>query len=273
MADTLHPVLEVLRQDLASRGIDAWKPFAAEWYNEEREKLDDKVKESLHVLPEAPWSRKDGKGTAAVLIGNSKALWPKFIDHLHARGVKTEEDLGENPFDKFVRDNITEAVKTCLGEKGITYRCFWSPRDADGKVISLQRVAVLAGDAYLDNGTHLCIHPVFGAWCSYRGVISIEVEYPLAPLPTPLPPLVSQEEEAAATAAFQVALKSSDSETTMKCHCGKGGMGPNWHTWVDLRDVVRLNKDQARFSDAQVEYHYTREPDVLLKEVALRAGQ
>ncbi|CAN0351537.1 unnamed protein product [Phaeothamnion confervicola] len=49
---------------------------------------------------------------------------------------------------------------------------------APGRLVAVQRMAVVAGLCFLDPGTHLCVHPVYGPWLAFRAVLLFDVQGP-----------------------------------------------------------------------------------------------
>ena len=250
-------VLETLRAEFASAGYSVFHPFAAEWYNQERLSLDDDLRKRLEVLPVEPWSGEDNKGTAAVLIGNNRDLWPHFMAHLKEHGVH-----GENPLDTYVINTVKATAERTLGKFKVGVKYFWS-KDVAEVLLPMQRVAEVAGAAYRDLSTHLCLHPAFGAWFSMRCVLVLDISVPLSPAAVPLAPLVSEAEVAEANKACEIAVANTPAMD--KQHTGRDGLGDHWRYWVALRDVVSLGKAEWRYSEPQIEYHYTKRQEVLLK--------
>ena len=135
--------------ELRRRGFDLCHPIDTSWYNDliRDEGLIDGG--ALRPLPEPPASLPapahdndgsgEGEGTAttttttaycnAILIGNTKGVWPHFLDWLSSEVDRTrEEDSNDNdlvgvagaleripsdPFDTFVEETITSTLRQC----------------------------------------------------------------------------------------------------------------------------------------------------------------
>eukprot|EP00754_Rhynchopus_humris_P049791 Rhum_TRINITY_DN8582_c0_g1::Rhum_TRINITY_DN8582_c0_g1_i1::g.28794::m.28794/K14618/MMACHC; methylmalonic aciduria homocystinuria type C protein len=260
------PPFAELEAQARAAGFDVWQPFAAEWYNAEVDGLTEEQRKALlrlPTLPEAATQADDGvAGTAAFVVGNSKALWPKFIEHLRAKGARTAADVSDDPLDAYVKELIHGVARRVLGDSGVRYDCFYSAWTPDKQVVSLQRAAALSGLAYLDNSTHLCVHPEFGAWFGLRVVLVVQAPIVLA-RPTPMRRLVTDAEEAEARRRMEHALEvgkwgAKATETTSSSSA--------WELWVGVRDVVSHGKEH-RYAPTQLEYHYTKNAALLLRDV------
>ena len=80
--------------------------------------------------------------------------------------------------------------------------------------------------------------------------------------PARLPPLLSDEEETAARAAFAEAMEAS-SKVELTCD----GMPIELaHKWAAMRDCVSLGREH-KYSALQSEYHYTKDASLLRRAV------
>ena len=273
-----------IQSELRRRGFDLCHPIDTSWYNDliRDEGLIDSG--ALHPLPEPPASipvpaahdddddddcDEDGSGggggggttttstktTAycnAILIGNTKGVWPHFLNWLSSEVDRTREEedsdandlpadekgalgliIAGDPFDTFVEETITRTLRRCCrrpppssdGDDAMSpssgidsCELFWSDggrtridvddRDADdgrdervrgGRssfLVSMTRVATTTGEYWNDvEATKLCVHPKYGTWTAFRGVVVFDatgassVPPPSArPRPSPPPP-------------------------------------------------------------------------------------
>jgi methylmalonic aciduria homocystinuria type C protein len=106
----------------------------------------------------------DGTRRAGLLVGNTRALWPRFV---------RERTPGPDPFDRFIESLIDPLVP---GDA----RVFYGHRQP---FPPLQRIAVAAGLGSMSE-THLVIHPVYGPWFALRAAIVMpgEPPPPVAPI-------------------------------------------------------------------------------------------
>ena len=256
--------LDGFRAVLASEGFDITHPLNTSWYNSYIEK------EGLPLKP-LP------NGAVAILIGNSRAMWPKFLAWLgrqvEAKGVSPEFIRFKipDPLDTFTATAIARAASSALTEG---HELYW-PWETGDRLVSMQRVAVCSGLCYHDSETQLAIHPEFGAWLAFRAVLVLDAPPAACSLgleaPSRVGCLMTDAEKAAARAAMAAALRASDEANLCTQLHGEKGMERDVRlAWAALRDCVEVGKTH-RYSDAQLTYHYTKEWTVLL--AALRESQ
>jgi methylmalonic aciduria homocystinuria type C protein len=94
------------------------------------------------------------------VIGNTRALWPRFLDAARADSALLER---EDPLDGYVETVVNDA---CAGLSA-RWQCFMAH---GSRWLAIQRLAQRAGLAYLSPG-HLSVHPTFGPWIALRAVI------------------------------------------------------------------------------------------------------
>ena len=152
-------LLRSIKQKLQTSGFDLCHPIHTTWYNQmiQNEGLVDSG--ALKLLPEpSPSIIQSDAGPSsynAVLIGNTKAMWPSFIDWLavkleekkkgqqdivsgrsvathHHHETAVEDIIHSNPFDTYCKESLSRSLQElCCGEedesKKITsYELFWS---------------------------------------------------------------------------------------------------------------------------------------------------
>lgn len=181
--------LENLRQRCVQRGFDVCDPIHTAWYNNLIEEEGHLQKGTLKKLPEPRSihianqraSAEDVSSSSlsynAVLIGNSKSIWPEFIQWIHTQYKLKVENctndhderrkgldliLQSNPFDTFVMDRLLEVFKTCCNGNGngreaeseaipskiASYEFFWSSGNRTKvNVINAKTILDQDGDA------------------------------------------------------------------------------------------------------------------------------
>ena len=291
----------------------------------------------------------DGEGLHynAVLIGNSKSIWPKFIawltsqyeKRLEKNGDHCDKDeifdqvLNENPFDTFVTETLSQVFQLCCSvptEGGVasqlsSYEFYWSngvhykvdlddithgtesahrtngnyhcyASQKSSFLVSMQRVAKATGEYWHDDeGTKLCVHPKFGTWKAFRAVVVFhkmqkaeepQLSIPKAPPLCPCP--VAAQDIQKAKEVMDYALKMSAGENGD--HSGYGGsstyanlctylhnsvtsgsdwskVSPTMRPWIQLRDCISLGREDYKYCDNQLLYHYTKDPEILKREI------
>ena len=191
------------------------------------ESLDASILRSLSI--EDP-SRKMG-----YLVGNTRKVWDCFIGWLTERSDWSEID---DPLDTFAQETIERCV-------GIGASIFWT-RETEQYIVPVQRMAHQVGLAYLSAG-QFNIHPHFGPWFALRAVVILSGE--AAPNPPISNPSTNEIETESAT-LFNRLLESQ----------------ATWQEWLSLRDLYDVGR-MYRYSEAQIQYHYTRDKTVLFNEV------
>jgi hypothetical protein len=173
------------------------------------------------TVAEAPGLAVLAGAPGALLVGNTRALWPPFSAALADPGLAADPD----PLDRY-----TERV---IGAAFPARPIFYSHLPHAGRFLPFQRLAVLAGLGAL-SPSQLVIHPTYGPWFALRAVVLLDgpapARLPIAP-PCTCPP--------ACAARFAHALDTG---------------APT--DWLAVRAACVLQAH--RYSDAQIAYHYGR---------------
>lgn len=243
-------VLARLQAALAQQGLDVAQPFNVQSYN-------DAVK-SKPVIPQLP---DFGRGaTAAICVGNSKLLWPAFIQHLSSNAEFLSQ---QHPLDAFVHLSVQRALRAALSQPDCRRAVDSEVRFSDGageEFVDMLAAARVSGVAYQDPDIHLCISPQYGPWLALRAVIVLDMDMPDVPAL-----------HAAPVAAHPFPETREACKALMDDIMAHGGWGAasNRAKFVQLRRMAAPAAVlQAHgYSDAQIEYHYTKSKDVLAREV------
>jgi len=169
------------------------------------------------------------------LVGNTRALWPRFGA---ARRADPELASADHPLDRYTEAAIARATADTDARVWFGHR-----RGHDGAFPPLQRLAVATGLGALAP-TGLVIHPVFGPWFALRAVI-VEPGEP----PPPRPPLVRP---------CECGAPCLDALAHAQATRGPGA----WQAWLAVRDACPVGR-AYRYDDDQVLYHYGRNRDRL----------
>jgi hypothetical protein len=114
--------------------------------------------------------------------------------------------------------------------------------------MAMQQMAQLTGLAYL-TPSYLSVHPEFGPWFALRAAVSIncpasEISHAvLKEIPLDNPCTLEEEREMTDRMHFALNYDNKDNE--------------GWKHWLSVRDVLQRGK-QWRYSDEQINYHYTK---------------
>jgi len=180
------------------------------------------------------------------------------------------------------------------------YHCFDNKQDSF--LVSMQRIASVSGQYWHDEeNTKLCVHPVFGTWMAFRALVIFEAEsscfsnnnnssvIPSAPSPCPCP--LSEEEMKEAKKIFDYALEMNTSG--QGSNIGSYGtqsnkswdelctflhnqvcQGSDWEEvpesmkpWIELRNAISIGRSEWKYDEAQLLYHYTKDPNILSREL------
>ena len=160
-----------------------------------------------------------GDERLGLLIGNTRALWPRFTEAMRDPELAATRD----PLDRYTERAIDAAFPGA--------RIYYSHRRYDGAFVPLQHVAVAAGLGALAP-SRLVIHPIYGPWFALRAAVVIDGEPPdRRPL---LPPCHCDARCAAVLA-----------------HAQQSG---SWQDWLAVRDACSLR--DWRYSEDQIRFHY-----------------
>lgn len=234
----MKPYLRIVHElsgPCSEAGFDLIQPLAVGWYNDCVEgalRLDD-FGASTHL---------------AVVIGNTRALWPRFCD-----AARREPELlsVEHPLEVYTERCIARAV----AEIGVRASLRWS-HDAGERLVAIQRLAHVAGLAYLSD-SHLSVHPTYGPWIALRAVVSFPAPGPSSPPPELQHPCGGC--RGRCLPAFERALAEAQGRLTAD------GARANWPSWLACRDACPTGREH-RYGDAQLRYHYLKDSEQLRGE-------
>lgn len=168
-------------------------------------------------------------GAKAVLIGNTRALWEKFV-------AARRED--PDPLDAYVMREVRAAFA------GVPCEIRWAhvvPAE-----VAIQQAAVVAGLAWL-SPSHLCVHPEYGPWIALRAVVVLDEPAP------PSRPRVAAPCDCARGCgpAFERACAAGVPGTTEE-------LRERWKLWLAVRDACPVGQ-RHRYVNSQIAFHYTGE--------------
>ncbi len=163
-----------------------------------------------------------GSEQLGILIGNTRALWPHFIEAMRDPQLASDP----HPLDRYTERTLA----AIFGEA----RIYYGHRRYDGAFLPLQQLATATGMGALAP-SRLVIHPIYGPWFALRAIVVIDGIPPgRAPIAKPC------QCESPCSAALQTALASPES----------------WPVWLAVRDACKLRA--WRYSEEQIHYHYTK---------------
>ena len=274
------PSHAALAQELEDAGFDVLAPLRVSWYNELLRKLG-LATDSTDYLTSAgeehasgapafklaplPDYGRDGNALA-FLVGNSRAMWPRFLEWLSAR----PDASIAHPVDAYTAEVIGGAAARFAASAGArAHQVFWAYEMAPERLVDMNRAAMVAGVTHFSDEMFLSVHPTYGAWVAFRAVVVLDLPAThLHAPPPPQPVLLTDAEADAAKAAFADALKASSevelSVDGMPLHLA--------HKWAAMRDCVGRGREH-KYTDLQSEYHYTKDPALIVKALAERGTE
>ena len=187
-------------------------------------------------------------GRAALLIGNTREAWPKFLS---AWKRTPALQSSPHPFDQWVEQTLFRTLTSV--HAGDWY---WGHAPA-GQRPSLLHAADAAG---LTTGpAWLAAHPEYGPWFALRAVVVLSDRY--ASSRTIPDRTIRSPCQVCTSAPCQEALKQVRARAAG--HVAEtGDLGPSWQDWVRIRDACPVGR-AWRYERQQLEYHYTKQRSVL----------
>lgn len=178
------------------------------------------------------------KSPAGLVLGNSRAFWPGFLEAL--RG---SEELRESnhPVNMYVERTVGRLLQ------GLPLACEvrWA-HNSEPSPVAMQRAAMIAGLAHT-SPSYLSIHPEHGPWIALRAVIVFDEDWTWRePLPAPDP--CTPCPKPCMTALGRAAAASKDAPPGER-------VSSSWRLWLEVRDACPMGRS-SRYSDEQCEYHY-----------------
>ncbi len=188
-----------------------------------------------------------GRSSAlGVLMGNTRALWPHFLEWLRASPHRLDED---HPLERYVGEVVLKALKPLAHRWEVRFAQEPPPRR-----VALQRLAHFSGLAYL-SPSHLNVHFMFGPWIALRAAVVIDIDGP--PRPPTEPPNPCPDCARDCLPRFRQAVAAAGSAP--EAHAA---VEQHWRLWLSVRDACPVGREH-RYSDAQIGYHYTKDRDRL----------
>ena len=228
-------IVDRVRAACTRAGFDLVQPLRIGWYNGQVEgclRLED-FGSAEHL---------------ALLVGNTRALWPVWLDALAS---DPELAACADPLDTYTERELSRAIDGVGVPAALRFA-----HEAGERRVAIQRLAHAAGLAYLTE-THLSVHPTYGPWIALRAVVTLAV-------PGPAEPAALLEHPCGSCArgcqpAFERALAAlcgPPSEATV--------LGA-WRTWADFRSACSTGQ-QHRYPEAMLRYHYTKDRALLRQQ-------
>jgi cyanocobalamin reductase (cyanide-eliminating) / alkylcobalamin dealkylase len=228
-------VTNALRSACEGVGFDLLQTLRVGWYN-------GSVEPSLRL------ENFGSDENLALVVGNTRALWPVFVAALAGDPELAE---GPDPLDRYTVRHVSELCSR-LGLPA-------SPRFAHvvgAGQVAMQRLAHVAGLAF-STESHLSVHPVHGPWIGLRAAISVATIGPPGPQPALAHPC------GGCAARCLPALQRAAS--TLRGAPSAASLREHFDLWLAHRDACPVGRE-SRYSEAQIRYHYLEDRELLRQE-------
>jgi methylmalonic aciduria homocystinuria type C protein len=227
-----EPIVDELRAALTEAGFDLVQPLQVGWYNRS-------VEGSFQL---------DALGSSAhlaLVIGNTRALWPKFL-----QALRRDSALGRsaNPLDAYTERSVNGALARATTPRQLPVSVRFAHSTGERQV-AMQRLAHAAGLAYLSE-SHLSVHPTYGPWIGLRAALSLGVAGPAGPAPELRHPCGGC--SAHCGPAFERVLEA------LHAPLDSSSARANWQLLLACRDACPTGREH-RYSEPQIRYHYLGE--------------
>jgi cyanocobalamin reductase (cyanide-eliminating) / alkylcobalamin dealkylase len=234
MRDLGADVATAFASDCRERGVDLAVAFPVCAFN-------------LTVDPDERLPDLGRADALAILVGNTRRMWPAF----RAALAQNKAPLNTpHPLDDYVLDSVESAAS----KTGVRHEIRWAhamlPRP-----MPIQRIAERAGLAVV-SPSHLSVHREFGPWIALRAVVVFDVTGPEFSVEPPSEPCATCSAKPCLD-ALQRALEPGLPRSVTSIR-----IGADWRRWLAVRDACPTGTSY-RYSDAQIEYHYTKSKSLL----------
>lgn len=166
-----------------------------------------------------------------VLVGNTRALWPRFTACWRADPALR---ACAHPLDTWVEARVRAALDGLAWGSEVRFAHEAPPRRP-----AIQRLAQVLGLGHL-GPPHLVVHPVHGPWIALRAAIVLDRDWegpPPPPAPDPCTPC--------AKPCLAPLARAQEP-------------GAGWEHWLAVRDACPVGRAH-RYPEPQVRYHYTKD--------------
>jgi cyanocobalamin reductase (cyanide-eliminating) / alkylcobalamin dealkylase len=230
-----------LRRDCNAAGFDLVQPLQVGWYNA-------RVSGTLQLEDYG------SPANLALVIGNTRALWPEFLNALRAEPRLL---AATHPLYTYTEQCISSA----LAGLGVRSCVRWSHAGGKG-LVAMQRLAHAAGLAYLTE-SQLSVHAVYGPWIGLRAAVSLELPGPPGPAPELAHPCGGC--EGRCRPAFDRAISAIAGPVNAS------SVEQSWQLWLACRDACPTGR-AYRYDEAQIRYHYLKDRNQLREACLTRPG-
>ena len=197
------------------------------------------------LLRDFDWVLPPRNRPLALLLTNGAELWPKFVPAYRA---SVALQAASNPLDAWIESTVSallEPITECV-------HVYYAHRRYGGGFLPMTRIAEVCGYS-TTAPCNLAVRLDVGPWLGLRALVLLDAEAP-APMNANLSPCSLC--AAPCRSLFEQALAGEQHGA------GVSDVAPHWKTWLAVRDSCPIGRN-ARYSNEQIEYHYTRKRSIL----------
>lgn len=221
-------VFEEFAAGCARGGLDLARPLRVGWYNE--------VIDAAYRLPDF-----GSPASLAVVVGNSRAMWPRFKAALAADPALAAD---ANPLERYV----VGVVERALAPLAVAHEARYA-HERPPRLVAIQRLAHAAGLAFL-GPANLVVHPVHGPWISLRAAVVFAVPGPDGPPAAPVDTCAGCARPC--VAALERAVAAAAGATPGRV------VADHWRDWLAVRDACPVGVT-SRYQEDHIRYGYARD--------------
>jgi epoxyqueuosine reductase len=196
---------------------------------------------------------------AVIVIGHGRGVWAPFV-----RACRAEPRLraDPHPFDRWTAERILAALREAL-PAGIAceLRHVW---EGPPRQVAMQAVAVAVGLG-ARGPAGLVVDTEVGPWMAFRAVVIVAMAGPEI-VNTSASPCATCVDKPC-VAALETAQRMQHAATSVPPGATRDGahaarVVPAWRAWLGVREACPVGGG-ARYSEAQIRYHYARDRSAL----------
>ena len=226
---------EVLRNRFHQFGFGLHQFFSVSRYND--------IAPDGFALPQT-----DSGYTVGMLVANQRQLWPHFIDYLRQDPTRIED---ENPLDQYTERCFSSALDDFTQKTIVRYAHSMQPSP-----LAMQHLSESCGFAQRSK-SHLCLHPIYGSWIGFRGVILFEKPYEIPDF---------RSGTGCTASCAKTCERAFEQAVVLLKEQSHEEIGRSWRRWAQVRMLCSVGQ-QHRYSESQLEYHYTHNKEILRREI------
>lgn len=241
-------VIETFASTLREGGLDLFQPFSVAWFNERAPEE--------HRLP--TFEQSDALG---VVVGNSRALWQKFLRHRPERNGEDSRHPDPDPLDDYVEHLVDEGLRRVRSQAGPLRTSALYAHQTQPRPIAIQHMAHAVGLAHL-GPAHLSVHHRFGPWIALRAVVCFGLS--TEALPSDPAPNVCAGCDAPCRRALSFVRRNQQVPPELAHRTPPPTLSREKTGWLAVRDACPIGRDY-RYGEGQILYHYDKQREALLQ--------